>query len=549
MHRGPGKWLLWILLCAVTTASAATSRCPAGDAAALERGAERARQRAEWARAAAGLACAAGRSGDAALAERATRSAFEFGQVRSAVTSARRWLALAPDSETARRHLAIALLRDYDAVAAAREFAPLLAVEDRARAWNQLLGVLADERNGTGAAQVADQLAAADAGLPEAQLAISVLWQRADHGGRALAAAERALALRPGWRAAQYAALRAQLTLGRRDEALAWSAALAADGDAQARLGHAWILLALGRRDEAAALFGELRREGPVTREALEALGVIALDDHRLDDALRVFSELGRAAGSGDNPSWFLGRIAEQRGDRILAAQQYQNVRTGPRTVGAQLRAWRLWREQGQPERAELLLDDFLAAAPASTGEIVAGVAGVLAEQGQGTAAVALLDRALRQLSNGELLFARAIVNEKRGAVRAAVADLRALVAERPQDPDAWNALGYTLVDHGLQLRAGHALIERALALRPDSYAIQDSKGWALVRLGRPAEGLPWLEGAFERSGDPEVAAHLGEALWLLGRQGEARELWQRALGEHPDSAPLQRAMARRAGS
>ncbi|MBM5812229.1 MAG: tetratricopeptide repeat protein [Gammaproteobacteria bacterium] len=548
MRRGPGIWLLSLLLWA-STAAAAAARCPAGDAGAVEPAADRARQRGEWARAADWLACAAVRSGDAALAERATRGAFELRQVHSAVTSARRWLALAPDSETARRHLAIALLRDYDAVAAAREFTPLLAVEDRARAWNELLGILAEERNEAGAAQVAEQLAAADAGLPEAQLVLSVLWQHADHGRRALAAAERALALRPDWRAAQYAVLRALLTLGRRDEALARSAALAADGDAQARLGHAWILLGLGRREEAAALFGELRREGPLTREALEALGVIALDDRRHEDASRLFGELGRAAGSGENVPWYLGRLAEQRGDRALAALHYQQVRTGSRAAAAQLRAWRLWREDGQPERAELQLDEFLAATPASTGEIVAGVAGVLADAGQSAEAVALLDRALRQLAGGDLLFARAIVHEKRGAVRAAVADLRALLAERPQSPDAWNALGYTLVDHGLRLREGHELIERALALRPDSFAIQDSKGWALVRLGRPAEGLPWLEAAFERSADPEVAAHLGEALWLLGRQSEARELWERVLGEHPDSAPLRKAIARRAGS
>ena len=110
----------------------------------------------------------------------------------------------------------------------------------------------------------------------------------------------------------------------------------------------------------------------------------------------------------------------------------------------------------------------------------------------------------------------------------AAIEDLRALVALRPSDPDAGNALGYTLVDHGLRLREGHALIDQALAAQPDSVAIQDSKGWALVRLGRVAEGLPWLEDALDRSGNPEIAAHVGETLWLLGREDEARSVWDR---------------------
>jgi tetratricopeptide (TPR) repeat protein len=546
MRISLGCMLPAMLLCAATSAAAAPARCPAGDVPELVRAAELALARSEWPQATLRLACAAERSADPAVAERATRTAFEYQQAGKAVVGARRWLTLDPGSETARRHLAIALLRDYDDAAAAREFAPLLDGGDRGRAYGQLLGVLAEERNVTGAARIMDRLAAGDPDLPEARHAVSVLWQRADHGSRALAEAQAALALRPGWRLAQYAEMRALLTLGRRDEALARSAVLAAGDDAPARLSHAWMLAGLGQREAAAALFGELRREGPVAREALEALGLMAIDDRRYDDALLVFGELAREPRGAEGVAWHFGRIAEQRGDRLLALQHYQRAVTGPRAVAAQLRARRLWRELGLPERAELQIDEFLAATTGSTAEVVAGVASQLVEEGRAREAVQLLDRALRHLPDGDLLFTRALVNEKLGRLPAAIADLRALVARRPGNPDAANALGYTLVDHGQRLREGHELIERALAARPDSVAIQDSKGWALVRLGRVADGLPWLEGALERSGDPEVAAHLGEALWLLGREDEARAAWERARAEHPDSDPLRRAIERR---
>ncbi len=546
MRISLGRMLPAMLLCAATSAAAAPARCPASSVPELVLGAELALARSEWPQAALPPAGAAAPSAPPARAGRAPPPAGGFQQPGTAVIGARRWLTLDPDSETARRHLAVALLRDYDDTAAAREFAPLLAGTDRGRAYGQLLGVLAEERNVTGAASVMDRLAADDPDLPEARHAVSVLWQRADHGGRALAEAQAALALRPGWRLAQYAEMRALLTLGRRDEALARSAVLAAGGDAPARLSHAWMLLGMGQREEAAALFGELRREGPVAREALEALGLMAFDDKRYDNALLVFTELARDPRSAEGVSWHFGRIAEQRGDRVLAVQHYQRAVTGPRAVAAQLRARRLWRELGLPERAELQIDEFLATATGSTVEVVAGVASQLVEEDRAREAVLVLDRALRYLPDGDLLLARAFANEKLGRVPAAIADLRALVARRPGNPDAANALGYTLVDHGQRLREGHELIAQALAARPDSVAIRDSKGWALVRLGRVAEGLPWLEGALERSGDPEIAAHLGEALWLLGREGEAREVWDRATGEHPDSDPLRRAIERR---
>ena len=89
-------------------------------------------------------------------------------------------------------------------------------------------------------------------------------------------------------------------------------------------------------------------------------------------------------------------------------------------------------------------------------------------------------------------------------------------------------------------------MISRAIAEKPDSYAIQDSMGWALVQAGRLDEGKSWLEKAWDGSEDPEVAAHLGEALWRMGNTAEAKKLWDEALAANPDSRPLKRAIERR---
>lgn len=529
-------------------ADAAGTRCPRGDAWELAAGAEQALARADWPRAADLYGCAAQSGDDPALAERATRTAYENRQLPQAVAGARRWLEIAPDSEVARRHLATGLLRLYDDEAAGAQFAQLLdsSYQDRARGYMVLLGILAEEENETGAARVMDRLAAADAGVAEAQYAASVLWQRAEHGAKSLAAAERALALRPGWRQAELAQVRALATSGRMDDALQRSQALAADGDVYSTISHAWLLLGEERRDEAAAIFEELRRAGgPAAGDALAGLAAIAQDERRFDDAARLLGELARDPQQAETMQWSLARIAEERDEAVNAARQYQRITNGSRAVTAQLRAWRLWREQGAAERAELLLDDFLAASPAETRDVVSGVAALLVDEGKGDEAIALVDRALALMPDDNLRLARGFLLERLDRVPEAVADMRAVSGRRPGDPDVQNALGYTLVDRTKAVEEGYRLIARAIEAKPDSYAIQDSMGWALVRLGRLDEGRSWLETAWDRSKDPEVAAHLGETFWLMGRTDDARRIWDEALAANPDSRPLLRAIER----
>jgi tetratricopeptide (TPR) repeat protein len=537
-----------LLLCAgAAPAQASAARC-GGDAWELAAAAERALQRGDWPGSARLYGCAAAGSEDPALAERATRTAFENAQYPEAVRQARRWLAIQPANESARRHLATGLLRLYDDAGAAAEFGQLLATayEDRARGHMVLLGILAEEGNETGAARVMERLATADAGVAEAQYAASVLWERAEDGGRALAAARRAIALRKDWRLAELAEVRALAARGEEAAALERVATLAADGDLYTRISHAWLLLGAERRDEAAAIFEELRRAGGAAAgDAIAGLTAIALDERRFDDARRLQDEAARDAQQADAVQWNLARIAEERGEQAGAARHYERIKGGARAVPAQLRAWRLWRAQGLPERAEMLLDDFLADEPGETRDVVAGVASLLVEDGSGDAAIALMDRALAVLPDDDLRVTRGFLLERLDRVAEAVAEMRGVLHRRPEDPVIQNALGYTLVDRTRSLQEGRRLIERALAAKPDSYAVQDSMGWALVRLGRLEEGRSWLETAWQRSEDPEVAAHLGETYWLLGRVDDARRLWDETLAKHPDSRPLLRAIER----
>ena len=134
------------------------------------------------------------------------------------------------------------------------------------------------------------------------------------------------------------------------------------------------------------------------------------------------------------------------------------------------------------------------------------------------------------------LYYVRGIAFERTGAWPRAEADfLRALELE-PDQPLVLNYLGYSWVEQGHRLDEAKAMIERAVALRPDDGYIVDSLGWAAYRLGDFEEAVHQLERAVELvAGDPIINDHLGDAYWQVGRLNEARFQWQRVLTLEPE--------------
>jgi len=69
--------------------------------------------------------------------------------------------------------------------------------------------------------------------------------------------------------------------------------------------------------------------------------------------------------------------------------------------------------------------------------------------------------------------------------------------------------------------------------------------GWVLYRRGQLPQALDYLQKAYAARPETEIAAHLGEVLWKMGRTAEARTLWRDARTREPNNETLKETLAR----
>lgn len=482
-------------------------------------------------------------SREAAVAERAVQVALLAKDAVQARRALARWQALAPrDEDLAVARLRLAVL-DADPDAAR----PLMA---------QVLGLKQGWR----------KVAAALLTAPDPEIAKTLAGQALDHGllpddieawlafgGVALRLDDKAL----------YSRLARTVALRLPDEprALAWQAEDAlARGDAKSARRSLDAALALpeltaAERLAIAAHFAALDDPAAAARTLEPAQD----DDRALAARAAYLSSAGDTAAlkllyeellsrtpAADAPAgrlMLMGQLAEIREDYPAALAWYRRIHLDPMRQQAQLRIAILLDKTGDADGARAMLRE-MQASDSEWGDLVRDSYLLEAELARNHddigAELSALDRGLVVFEEDPALrYNRALAYERADRVDEAIADLRALVAAYPEDPDYLNGLGYTLVDRTEAIEEGLTWIRKAHALKPDSAAILDSLGWALHRLGRDAEALPHIRRAFELQRDAEVGAHLAAVLAALGQSEEARSVLRLAQELDPDNRAL----------
>jgi tetratricopeptide (TPR) repeat protein len=491
---------------------------------------------------------------DQEVTKRAVELASVARQYPLALKLTRLWLELDPESEHARMtevNLLIALgrIEEVDAPMTALLASDPDNLADNFLSLNRLLARYPDKR---AALSFMERMASHYPDLSEAHYILAVTASGAGRTDMARREAQRAQALKPAWFAPVL--LEAQFILQTTDEAHVdeavqlFSGYLKRNPDVEeARTALVRILIGARRYREAREQFDALLKKDPDNPEAIYPVAMLALQEKDLDTARQLLKRLENSSFADQNSvHYFLGLLEEEAENPAEALTHFQRVSGGVQHFFAQGRIAQNLAKQGKVDEALDFLKKINARSPQDQMQLALLEGQVLRDAKRYQAAYEALLRALElQPEMPELLYDTALAAEKAGNLEDMETYLRKLIGLQPENAHAYNALGYSLADRNQRLAEAHALIAQAASLAPDDPFIMDSMGWVLYRQGKFPEALSTLESAYNLKADPEIAAHLGEALWALGQKDKAQELWQKAALEAPENETLQEVMKR----
>src|ERR1700687_1619584 len=487
---------------------------------------------------------------DAQIARRATEVALFARQRDLALEAARLWLKLDPSADRAKQM--VATLSQPGAgvkIKAERERVLAEAAVDsktHADAFVQLNQALAAQTDKTVVYRLIVELAKPYPGVAEAHFAVALAGYNTglsdlEIAAASMRAADRALELKPGWERA--ALIKADLLAKTSPEgAIRYlNGFLASVPESRAAIGAlAQLYVEQKRYGEARALFQRLLDEDKSDRDIQFAVAAISVQMKDYATAERMFEELRSAGVDPGAVAFYLGQIAEETKRYDAAIARYREVTDGERAWIATLRIATVLAKKGDIEGARRYLASLKPEHRERGIEVRQAEAQVLRDAGDYKGAYAVLSSALAAEPNSvELIYDVAMVAEKLDRLDEVGSRRTRLIERSPDNPQALNALGYTLVDRTPRTAEGLKLIEKALKLAPEDPSILDSMGWAHFRMGNLGDSEKFLRRALADHPDPEIAAHLGEVLWAKGERDRAKEVWQSQLKETPDNALL----------
>ena len=485
---------------------------------------------------------------DPGVAARATRLALYLKKYPEALETALIWAEVDPENISARRH-AMDLLLSADKLEAAighMEAVKQLGGKASFDVFAYRATGLAPKQRETVLAAITEML---DRYPEDEQLLFSkaVLLEQSGQLPEALVIAEELLTVaeKPNVIVLKVRVLDAML---REDDAIAYLTGVVGvpQPDRRLQLILARMLFEKGDLEAAKVQYNNVLNVSPNDGDVLFALALIALeqeDDLQAQAHLERMVRWNRRSGEAH---YYLGGIAERRSDTMAALKEYAQAGDGYEFIPAQARIASLLANDGLWEEARAHLDNLRAQKPAHRQQLIIIEAQLLADRGQEQETLDFLEPILQQEpENIELLYYRAMTGQRFGRLDILEADLRRVIELDPENADALNALGYTLTDQTNRHEEALVLIEKALAIKPDEAAFIDSLGWVQYRLSNFEKALTYLRQAYEMFQNDEIAAHLGEVLWVAGDKNKANQIWREALKLTPESEILKNVIQR----
>jgi tetratricopeptide (TPR) repeat protein len=499
--------------------------------------------------------------GDVRLARRALEFYLAGGNLAGALESSRLWLRFEPDD-------AEALSTEMTLSAASGQTSGLTSAlrkkideaRDKTAAIGQamaILGRVPDKRAGLAILITVLQESQARDTLP-AHIAISDLARAAGDAPRALSAAKAALNVAPRSEDAAMRVFEYGLAVDAQQafrDAQGFAAAHPKARRLRLLLATQWA-----ERREFDLAMAELVAMAKLDPEDIDLVfmqGQIAYRAKRLPEARNLLEQYvsrqsQRQSGAPDEGSGLvdayqlLSRIAQDQGFFDDAVSLLDKIQEPSARHNARVRQAAIRAQQGRVDDALAILDT---SDPQSLEEeVLTASAGaqMLREAKRPLEAIKRLEAANERMPDTvEIKYELAMMYERDERLNDTERLLREVIALDPGHAHSYNALGYSLADRYQRLPEALKLISRALEIAPNDPFIMDSMGWIKFRLGDYVTAVQYLEKAYRVRPEADIAAHLGEALWMLGQRDAAIEIWKKAVAKEADNATLQETIKR----
>lgn len=517
--------------------------------------AEIAFQRGDWQTAYVTTLTLAQQTRDPRLARRASEIALSAKQADEALSAVRLWRTLAPHSDEALQyHLSFIILSDdlSDAKPILEQRLKEARPQTRGLLAFQIQRLLTRAKDKAEAFAILEEVLAPYLDLPEVRLALAQgAFARGDIQ-RAQHEARQALQSKPDSELAALAL--AQVTPDKAEATKLLADFVKRNPTARdVRLAYARMLVEQKQYDKAREEFESLLKDQPQDLTSLYALGVLSAQTNDFKTAekhltayLNVLSSKPDAERDPTQALLLLAQIAEERGDTEAALKWLSQVDSGEAYLNAQFKRAQIIAKRGDLAEARKLLHSIDAAGEREQAQIIIAEGQLLRDANQLQEALTVLKDGLERFpTNADLLYDYAMAAEKSNQWEAMERSLRKLIEIAPDNQHAYNALGYSLAERNIRLDEAYTLIEQALKLAPDDPFILDSMGWVQFRRGRLEEAENLLRRAYDMRPDVEIAAHLGEVLWVKGQKEDAQKLWRDAQTRDPQNDTLRSTLAR----
>ncbi len=506
--------------------------------------AEIAGQRGQYNVALEGYLQAARRVKDSQIAERAAKIALYLKDTERTKEAVSLWLEQDPENLVARKIAALSAVRADDKDQAVKNLNYILMHDPAGfeATLMELVKVLGKEGKGNFLLEVFDELGEANPNVATIFFAKAFLAMHLKENELAHKNIEKALEIQPGWKKAQL--LQVQLAVLDKDLEKAKEILLKAlekdPSSKQFNTMLAKLYIQTAEYEKAAEVYEQLVEHDPDNTEAQFSLALVYLQLEEDDEARKLFERLVEHPRWQAQASLYMGRIEAKQKHIDDALVWFDRITSGPLVLEAGISAVSLLMNEGRYDEAEDRLTKLREKFPNQELRLVLLQAELFNKQKQYQKAFDLLTTALLEHPNQkDLLYTRALIAERLDMLDVVESDLKFILEKYPNDANALNALGYTLVDRTDRYDEAAVYLEKAIKIKPDEPVIQDSYGWLMYKLGKPEKALEYLTRAYEKFKGEEIAAHLIEVYWALGEKRKAKDLFEKAIAESPENEYL----------